>query len=87
MAALQELGGAPELFFDSGDFVEDTSVLGKVTVSLAAAYSTEPLKEYIGWSVVNSDTATAVADGKSGRNSRWHERDEPCGLYLFRWLT
>ena len=65
-AALQELGGAPELFFDSGDFVEDRSVLGKVTVSLAAAYATEPPKEYIGWSVVNSDTATAVADGKLG---------------------
>ena len=43
-AALQELGGAPELFFDSGDFVEDRSVLGKVTVSIdkSAVEATQP---------------------------------------------
>lgn len=37
-----------------------------VTTWTALKYATEPPKEYIGWSVVNSDTATAVADGKMG---------------------
>lgn len=36
------------------------------TTWAALKYATEPPKEYIGWSVVNSDTATAVADGKLG---------------------
>ena len=118
-AALQELGGAPELLFGAG-FTE-TAGTGTVTLTLdfpvtsevygagwaadtdgaqrddiyailhvgdtdddgladrldlasagfvkttsAGVISSVKEKEYIGWSVVNSDTATAVADGKMG---------------------
>ena len=118
-AALQELGGAPELLFGT-EFTE-TAGTGTVTLTLdfpvtseiygagwaadtegaqrddiyailhvgdtdddgmadkldlasagfvkttsAGVISSVKEKEYIGWSVVNSDTATAVADGKMG---------------------
>ena len=118
-AALQELGGAPELLFGT-EFTE-TAGTGTVTLTLdfpvtsevygagwatdtegaqrddiyailhvgdtdddgladkldlasagfvkttsAGVISSVKEKEYIGWSVVNSDTATAVADGKLG---------------------
>lgn len=118
-AALQELGGAPELLFGT-EFTETTGT-GTVTLTLdypvtsetygsswsadtdgtqrddiyailhvgdtdddgmadkldlasagfvkttsAGVISSVKEKEYIGWSVVNSDTATAIADGKLG---------------------
>ena len=50
-------GLADKLDLDSAGFVKTTS---------AGVISSVKEKEYIGWSVVNSDTATAVADGKTG---------------------
>jgi hypothetical protein len=50
-------GLADKLDLDSAGFVKTTS---------AGVISSVKEKEYIGWSVVNSDTATAVADGKMG---------------------
>ena len=50
-------GMADKLDLASAGFVKTTS---------AGVISSVKEKEYIGWSVVNSDTATAVADGKLG---------------------
>lgn len=50
-------GMADKLDLASAGFVKTTS---------AGVISSVKEKEYIGWSVVNSDTATAVADGKMG---------------------
>ena len=68
-AALQELGGAPELFFDSGDFVEDTSVPGQVTVSLAAAVAGDDLGSATASDVANLFSGSGdylKADGSTG---------------------
>ena len=68
-AALQELGGAPELFFDSGDFVEDRSVPGKVTVSLAAAVAGDDLGSATASDVANLFSGSGdylKADGSTG---------------------
>lgn len=68
-AALQELGGAPELFFDSGDFVEDTSVPGRVTVSLAAAVAGDDLGGATASDVANLFSGSGdylKADGSTG---------------------
>ena len=44
----------------------DLASAGLVKTTSAGVISSVKEKEYIGWSVVNSDTATAVADGKLG---------------------
>lgn len=44
----------------------DLASAGFVKVNASGVVSSAKEKEYIGWSVVNSDTATAVADGKMG---------------------
>lgn len=44
----------------------DLTSAGFVKVNSSGVISSVKEKEYIGWSVVNSDTATAVADGKLG---------------------
>lgn len=46
--------------------VLDLDSAGYVKVNSSGVISSVKEKEYIGWSVVNSDTATAVADGKLG---------------------